>query len=144
MSILFLFIIAVCLLAYAAKVSRKNKADSVKSQNTETPNHFNLLADNGKPVQESKVKTAIGGGDSDASVQELQYFCVKDKGYHISVWPKNHDQFDIVQFNIAGMTHREGIDNYLGESIGMLVAEPDNPYDPNAIKVLTGDVYFVF
>ena len=46
MSLLVLFIIAVCLLAYAAKVSRKNKADSVKSQNTETPNHFNLLDDN--------------------------------------------------------------------------------------------------
>ena len=143
MSILFLFIIAVCLLAYAAKVSRKNKADSVKSQNTETPNHFNLIDDNGEPVQESKVKIVIGSGDSDTPVQELQYFCIKDNGYHISVWPKNHDQFDIVQFNIAGMSHREGIDTYLGESVGMLVAEPDNPYDANAIKVLATDGHHV-
>ena len=143
MSILFLFIIAVCLLAYAAKVSRKNKADSVKSQNTETPNHFNLLDDNGEPIQEPKVKIAIGDGDSDAPVQELQYFCVKDKGYHVSVWPKNHYQFDIVQFNIAGMSHRDNIDNYLGESVGMLVAEPDNPYDANAIKVLAADGHHV-
>lgn len=143
MSILFLFIIAVCLLAYAAKVSRKNKADSVKSQNAETPNHFNLLDDNGEPVQEPKVKIVIGSGDSDAPVQELQYFCIKDKGYHVSVWPKDHDQFDVLQFNIAGMSHRDGVDKYLGEFVGILMAEPDNPYDPNAIKVLTGDGHHV-
>ena len=143
MSILFLFIIAVCLLAYAAKVSRKNKADSVKSQNTETPNHFNLLDDNGEPVQEPKVKIVIGSDDSDAPVQELQYFCIKDKGYHVSVWPKDHDQFDVVQFNIAGISYCEGVDKYLGEFVGVLMAEPDNPYDPNAIKVLTGDGHHV-
>ena len=143
MSILFLFIIAVCLLAYAAKVSRRNKEESEKQQTAEQPTHFDLLDENGDPIKKPKAKIIIGGGDSDAPVQELQYFCIKDNGYHISVWPKNHDQFDIVQFNIAGMSHCDNIDNYLGESVGMLVAEPDNLYDANAIKVLATDGHHV-
>ena len=76
-------------------------------------------------------------------VQELQYFCVKDKGYHVSVWPKDVSQFDIVEFNIAGMSHRDNIDEYIGEHSGTLEAEPTNPYDVNAIKILAEDGHHV-
>lgn len=103
------------------------------------PTHFDLLDENGDPIKESKVKIAIGGGDSDAPVQELKYFCIKDKGYHTSVWPKDHSQLDIVEFNIAGMSYRDGIDDHLGEFVGILQPEPTNPYDHNAIKVLAAD-----
>jgi hypothetical protein len=82
-------------------------------------------------------------GNPDAPVQELEYFCIKDKGYHVSVWPKDQSQFDIVEFNIAGMSHRDNIDDYLGEFKGTLEAEPTNDYDPNAIKVLTNDGHHV-
>jgi hypothetical protein len=41
------------------------------------------------------------------------------------------------------MSHRDNIDNYLGESVGMLVAEPENPYDANSIKVLATDGHHV-
>ena len=80
---------------------------------------------------------------SDVAVQQLQYFCAKDKGYHVSVWPKDHDQFDILEFNIAGMSHRDNIDDYIGEFVGTLEAEPANPYDSNAIKVLAADGHHV-
>lgn len=100
-----------------------------------------------QPPQQSAViekqKVIIGGGNSDAPVQKLQYFCIKDKGYHISVWPKDQSQFDIVEFNIAGMSYRENIDDYLGEFQGTLEAEPTNTYDPNAIKVLAADGHHV-
>ena len=76
-------------------------------------------------------------------VQELQYFCIKDKGYHVSVWPKDVSQFDIVEFNIAGMSHRDNIDEYIGEHSGTLEAEPTNPYDVNAIKILAEDGHHV-
>ena len=136
MGILFLIFLGVVLGIVAVHISQKNKK---QPEQYPQPSHFDLLDENGEPIEIPKAKIIIGGGDSDTPAQELQYFCVKDKGYHVSVWPKNHSQFDIVQFNIAGMSHREGIDNYLGESIGMLVAEPDNPYDANAIKVLATD-----
>ena len=79
----------------------------------------------------------------DAPVQNLQYFSIKDKGYHVSVWPKDHSQFDIVEFNIAGLSYRDNIDNYLGEFKGTLEAEPTNTYDSNAIKVLAADGHHV-
>lgn len=140
MGILFLIFLVIVLGIVAVHISQKNKK---QSEQHPQPSHFDLLDENGDPIKKPKAKIVTGGGDSDAPVQELQYFCVKDKGYNITVWPKNHSQFDIVQFNIAGMSHREGIDNYLGESVGMLVAEPDNPYDVNAIKVLATDGHHV-
>ena len=91
----------------------------------------------------SSPKIVIGGGDDDAKVQMLEHFCLVDHGYHVTVWPKDYNQFEVVQFNIAGITHRDGIDNYLGEFKGALEAEPDNPYDQNAIKVLASDGHHV-
>lgn len=143
MSILLLFIIAVCLLVYALKVSRRNKDESTKYQTAETPTHFDLLDDNGEPISAPKMKIVIDSGDSDAPVQELQYFCVKDKGYHVTVWPKDYNHFDMVRFNIAGIEYRDNINSYLGEFQGTLEAEPTNPYDKNAIKVLAHDGHHV-
>jgi hypothetical protein len=77
------------------------------------------------------------------SVEQLQYFCVKDKGYHVSVWPKDQSQFDIVEFSIAGITYRDNIDDYFGEFQGTLEAEPTNAYDKNAIKVLAPDGHHI-
>ena len=131
MGIVFLIVLAIGLAVYAIQVR--------KSQ----PMHFDLLDDNGAPIKNSKVKFVIGDGDSDAPVQELEYFCIKDKGYHVTVWPKDYDQFDIVEFNIAGISHRDNIDDYLGEFKGTLEAEPTNAYDANAIKVLAADGHHV-
>jgi len=91
----------------------------------------------------SSPKIVIGGGDDDAKVQMLEHFCLIDHGYHVTVWPKDYNQFEVVQFNIAGITHRDGIDNYLGEFKGTLEAEQTNAYDPNAIKVLAPDGHHV-
>ena len=43
MSLLILFIIAVCLLVYAVKVSQRNKEESAKYQITETPTHDQVV-----------------------------------------------------------------------------------------------------
>ena len=78
---------------------------------------------------------------TEPAVQELQYFCIKDKGYHVTVWPKDAgmQHLDYIEFPIAGITHRENIGNYIGEHLGTLEEEPDNPYDANAIKILAAD-----
>lgn len=90
------------------------------------------------------VRVSVGSIEGEnAPIQELQYFCIKDKGYHVSVWPKDYNQFEVVQFNIAGMSYRENIDEYLGEFKGTLEAEPCNAYDPNAIKVMASDHHHV-
>jgi len=87
------------------------------------------------------LSMASSNGNPNAPVQKLKYFCIKDKGYHVSVWPKEQgiQGLDYIEFNIAGMSHRDNIDDYLGEFKGTLEAEPTNVYDPNAIKVLAPD-----
>ena len=94
-----------------------------------------------EPSLSSTIK--FGGGNSDVPIQELQYFCIKDKGYHVSVWPKAQRIGDYLEFDIAGMSYRENIDNYIGEHAGTLEAEPDNEYDHNAIKILAEDGHHV-
>jgi hypothetical protein len=73
-------------------------------------------------------------------VQELKFFCIKDKGYHVSVWPKDVYQPDFIEFEIAGITHYADVAmKHLGESMAVLAEEPDNPYDQNAIRIMTAD-----
>ena len=80
---------------------------------------------------------------SESDKKEMQYFGMKDKGYHISVWPKDKRIGEVLEFYIAGVTHRQSIDKYNGEFTGRLVPEPDNPYDRNAIKVVASDGHHV-
>lgn len=89
---------------------------------------------NRKIEKEKKV-----ANEQKPKIKELQYFCVKDSGHYVSVWPKNDDIGNNLRFNIAGITFRENIDNYIGERVGILIPEPDNEYDKEAIKVLAGD-----
>ena len=116
------------------------KAQAKQHEQPPRQTHFALLDE--KPTI-SRVTSGSPACSADAPVQNLQYFSIKDKGYHVSVWPKDHSQFDIVEFNIACLSYRDNIDNYLGEFKGTLEAEPTNAYDPNAIKVLAADGHHV-
>lgn len=102
----------------------------------------------GSPSQPSStppIVPVVSSDSENAPIQELKYFCVKDKGYHVSVWPKDqgYQGTDYLEFNIAGMSYRDDIDDYIGEHAGTLEAEPNNDYDPNAIKVLAEDGHHV-
>lgn len=119
-----------------------------KSKKTPTAEHFSLLDENGNPVSDPRkayqpehFELLDRNGDpiKEPEVKHLEYFCIKDKGYHVSVWPKEQGIGECLQFVIAGINHVDDIDNYLGEFVGTLVADPSNPYDPNAIKILTND-----
>ena len=92
------------------------------------------------PKRRFKIK--VESGPSPGVTKKLKFFCIKDKGYHVSVWPNvdGYVDLDYVEFNIAGIIHhREAAMNHLGENMGILVVEPDNPYDANAIRVMTHD-----
>lgn len=107
---------------------------------TETLEAIRLGTYNGPlPELEDDVPHLKLGGGSDTPVQELQYFCVKDKGYHTSVWPKDQPVGGFIEFKIAGISHREGINRHFGEFVATLENEPTNPYDSNAIKILAPD-----
>ena len=97
---------------------------------SQQPIHFDLLDENDNTLKEPVI-------------QELQYFCLKAKGYHVTVWPKDNRIGEVLEFTIAGMSYRDDIDDYLGEHVGTLEAEPTNPYDYNAIKILAEDGHHV-
>ena len=140
MSLLILFIIAVCLLVYAVKVSRRNKEESEKQKTAEQPTHFDLLDDNGDPIPSSDDRSQASASHpiDEPSVQKLRYFCIKDKGYHVSVWPKDQgfQCIDYLEFSIAGITHGDHVDDHMGEFVATLEPDPANPYDAQAIKIL--------
>lgn len=105
------------------------------------PTHFDLLDDNGDPIPSSDDRarsSANVSAGSDATIQSLRYFCIKDKGYHVSVWPKEQgiQGLDYIEFQIAGITHGEHIDDHLGEFVATMNPDPANPYDAQAIKIL--------
>ena len=154
--LLFLFVVSIVMMAYGLTHINPNKkpdktnvlpkSDSTSEQQNEPaqqeqPTHFDMLDDNGDPIKEPKVRIVIGGGDSNAPIQELQYFCIKDKGYNVSVWPKDQgfQGIDYIEFRIAGITHGEHIDEHIGEFAATLEPDPTNPYDQNAIKIVTSE-----
>lgn len=123
----FLLIIIIVLFVIAKFVSNKDKSQ----QQSQQPIHFDLLDGNGEPLPKEPI------------VKNLQYFCIKDKGYHGSVWPKDQKIPDYLEFEIAGLSYRGNLDVYMGEHVGTLEPEPDNPYDANAIKILAEDGHHI-
>lgn len=56
-----------------------------------------------------------------------------DNGYFSSVFP------DLIITNIAGINYRGNLKAYVGDFNGVLVPEPKNEYDPNAIMIKCED-----
>lgn len=134
---LFFFIIfGMAAYAFYSTFSKQNQHSNVQ------PTHFDLLDDNGEPIPSSddRARSSVNvSAGSDATIQRLRYFCIKDKGYHVSVWPKDQgfQGVDYIEFNVAGITHGEHVENHLGEFVATLEPDPTNPYDANAIMILT-------
>ena len=119
---------------------KKHAQDGSPSQ----PTHYDLLNSNGISVSRAHPSAAsnnvrVSDGSPVGKTQPLQHFCIKDKGYHVSVWPKVQgiQGIDYLEFSIAGITHGDHVNEHLGEFIAALVADPANPYDSNAIKIMT-------
>ena len=127
--IIILVALAIYIIHALIEERKEKQNESVEEKPRQQPIKFELLNDNSDPQPAEPV------------IQELEYFCIKDKGYHVSVWPKDAgmQHLDYIDFPIAGITHRERIGDYLGEHVGTLEEEPDNPYDANAIKILAAD-----
>ena len=127
------FLFTIIFVALGVFIVLKTSKKDEPQQQSQQPIHFDLLDDTGEHLPKEPV------------VKNLQYFCIKDKGYHVSVWPKDQgmQNLDYIEFDIAGMSFRENIEEYIGEHVGTLEAEPTNPYDANAIKILAGDGHHV-
>jgi len=118
--IIFLFVVALIAIFIYAATKKQSSQNEPKQQQAVEPSSNN----------------------PNAEVQELKFFCIKDKGYHVSVWPNvdGYANIDYIEFDIAGISHyAKTAMKHLGESLAILSPEPDNPYDQNAIRVMTSD-----
>ena len=130
--LLFLIVVVIVLMAYGLTRHKSDKTNVLpKSDNTSEQQ--NEPAQQEQPSPRQPIDTP--------QVKSLRYFCIKDKGYHVSVWPKNDgiQGVDYLEFPIAGITHGEHIDEHLGEFAATLEPDPTNPYDQNAIKIITSE-----
>ena len=128
--LIFFIVIAVVLVAYGLAHTKPDKANVL-------PKPDNTSEQQNEPAQQEQPSTRQS--IDTPQVQHLRYFCIKDKGYHVSVWPKNEgiQGVDYLEFPIAGITHGEHVDEHLGEFAAILEPDPTNPYDQNAIKIVT-------
>lgn len=130
--LIFFIVVAVVLTAYGLTHKTPDKTN-VLPESDNTSEQQNEPAQQEQPSQRQPIENP--------QVQHLRYFCIKDKGYHVSVWPKNDgiQGVDYLEFPIAGITHGEHIDENLGEFTATLEPDPTNPYDQNAIKIITSE-----
>jgi len=137
-TIIYIIIVVVAIVMFCVFVLPTLSTQEKKEKPTK-PEHFDLLDENGNPINKPKVKVEIEDDNSGTPIQELQYFCIKDKGYNISVWPNynGYHGLDYIEFKIAGITHGEHVSEHLGEFVATLEPDPTNPYDQNAIKIVT-------
>ena len=128
--LIFFIVIAVVLVAYGLTHKKPDKTNVL-------PNSDNTSKQQNEPAQQEQP-SPLQPIDT-PQVQSIRYFCIKDKDYHVSVWPKDQGVGDFLEFPIAGITHGEHVDDHLGEFIANLEPEPTNLYDANAIKIVTGN-----
>lgn len=148
MFLIILITLCILLLFFVLRQQKNDtKPNSENAPERKQSDSLAVLDDNGNPIttrSKLRITTRLVGNPE---TQGLRYFCIKDKGYHVSVWPKDSNSWlpglDYVEFNIAGLSYRDNIDHYRGEHVGTLEAEPTNQYDPHAIKVLANDGHHV-
>jgi hypothetical protein len=150
---LFILFAAVCaIVAFYATFIHSHQHSNTQSsidKSGQKPKHTNITTT--PPPSSARPRTPIvtpaySAANSNAAVakpkaQKLQHFCIKDKGYHVSVWPKDQgfQGVDYIEFNIAGITYGEHVDRHLGEFVATLEPDSLNPYDPQAIKILASN-----
>ena len=83
-------------------------------------------------VGDHLTETSINGGNYTGPLPERR----ADGG-----WLSIYDNLRI--FKIAGINHRQGISRYVGRVECALVPEPDNEYDPDAIKIVAEDRHHI-
>ena len=95
------------------------------------------------PLDESRRKEAriqagiVGDHLTETAINDGTYTGPLPERRDDGGWLSIYDNLRILK--IAGINHRQGISRYVGRVECALVPEPDNEYDPDAIKVVAED-----
>jgi hypothetical protein len=94
----------------------------------------NKLAAMGEALQQAKAQ---GDEKTVQAILNMTYTGPLPKKQEDGTYTKIYKNY--LRFKIAGINHRESIEEYEGKFIGEVVPEPTNQYDPNAIKIVHQD-----
>lgn len=79
----------------------------------------------------------VGDKDTEADILNGNYDGKLPEGLSNGMWTSVFDNLTIL--NIAGINYRGNLSAYVGDFNGVLVPEPKNDYDPNAIIIKCED-----
>ena len=145
-----LFIIIAIFIAFiiAIIVTDRNKVPYEEQQkmlatgmfSDKTPDDDQLIEDlhnEARRIQALIQADIIGDINTSSAIKSETYHGPLPEKRDDGGWLSIYDNLRILK--IAGINYREGINRYVGRVNCALVPEPDNEYDPDAIKIVAED-----
>ena len=141
MTVLFFIIMFIAIVVMIAQVSRQAQShEDTQRELAQKLTNDELISELEKKKLNAEVMIqSMIVGDTDT------YNAVLNNTYR-GPWPEPradggylslYDNLRILK--IAGINYRSGINRYLGRVMCALVPEPDNEYDPDAVKIVAED-----
>ena len=102
--------------------------------------HDKLMADIKRQMQVMEVlrqAKLVGDKETEADVLNGEYDGEMPEELSNCMWTSLYNNLTII--NIAGINYRGNLSSYVGDFNGVMVPEPKNDYDPNAIMIKCED-----
>lgn len=106
----------------------------------EEQDHRELMANIKRQTQLMEVlrqAKLVGDKETEADILNGTYDGNMPEELSNGIWTSVFNHLDII--NIAGINYRGNLSAYVGDFNGVLVPEPNNEYDPNAIMIKCED-----
>lgn len=134
---ILLLVVAVIVIVFIVMI---NRLPTKKEETQGKPDIKNLLKDMNTHIKLLEVlrqARLVGDKETENAVLDMEYTGVLPEevgGRLTSVYPDK-----LLILGIAGINYAGDLENYVGKFEGVLVPEPENEFDTDAIKVLCAD-----
>lgn len=145
--LIFIIIVCVIVIMFKSLAHQHNSHEDVQRElaakytnQEQEKSDENLLANARRLMRLMEVKIQadiVGDTLASSQVDDGTYKGELPERRDDGGWLSIYDNLRILK--IAGINRREGIDRYIGRVDCVLVPEPDNEFDPEAIKVVADD-----
>ena len=134
--ILFLFLVVCAMIAYSL-FSKGSNEKSATSENVQIDEMLENIKNETRRIEAFIQAGIVGDQLTVDAINHNDYRGPLPERRSDGGWLSIYDNLRILK--IAGINHRQGINHYVGRVECMLVPEPDNEYDSDAIKVVAED-----
>ena len=134
--ILFLFLVVCAMIAYSL-FSKGSNEESATSENVQIDEMLENIKNETRRIEAFIQAGIVGDQLTVDAINHNDYRGPLPERRSDGGWLSIYDNLRILK--IAGINYRQGINHYVGRVECMLVPEPDNEYDPDAIKVVSED-----